>query len=133
MDNNEREQSAIVARVLTLNRSLTGVCRVLALLHAFWLLGASMHGPLALAMGISGALASAAWAYAEWLAARIHLDHLIFEDAAQGRFSFARLDEVLGVSPRTIAQRQVGALGLLRRSGMVTVLLVCLLSVTLMI
>lgn len=132
MSNNEREQSAIVARLLSLGVPLTRVCRVLALLQAVWLVSIGMHGPLTLARGISGALACASWAYSEWLTARINLDRLIFEDVAHGKLDLAQLDEALGVAPRTIAQRRTGALTLPRRLAMVAALLVVLSGVALM-
>ena len=117
MDSNEREQSAIVEKLLMLEHPLSRICRVFALLLLVWLLCAWARGPCTLAHRAIAVLAAGTWSYSEWLSARIRLDKRIFSEVADGKLTFVQLDGALSRTARPFDDRRSGALALVRRLG----------------
>ena len=117
MNGNEREQSAVIEKLLTLEQPLSRICRVFALLLLVWLLYAQLHGTFAFAHSAVALLATSTWSYSEWLSARIRLDQRIFSEVADGKLTFAQLDHALGRTDRPFDDRRKGAFALVRRLG----------------
>lgn len=95
------------AQVLGLGRTLARISRVGATLGVAmaWPHPSLLYGQFLL------------WALAEWAAARVALDAILFEKASQGTELLPALDEMLGRKGRPVASRVCGAMRWLRIQG----------------
>jgi hypothetical protein len=132
MSESERQQMLVCAEMLALGQTLTRVARVgFACMLALG--GAHMWNyppaPGQFELGLTLWLAFFVWATGEWVASRVRLDRRLFGLMAQDRCGPEDLDRVLGRYGRPVQSRTSGALGLLRKQGLLVGLLMALLLV----
>lgn len=109
----------VAAQLLGLALPLRCIARACAAATGVLAVGlATLAGGAGTALCLAACAQLLAWAYAEWLAARIALDADIFRQASQ--FPWDALDQLAGKPARPAAQRVAGAMRLLRHLGGVT-------------
>lgn len=103
----------VAAQMLRLAVPLSRITRACAATTGILTVGMMMlAGSTGTALCATACAQLLAWAYAEWVAARITLDADIFRQGSQ--FPWEALDQLAGKPARPAAQRVTGALRLLR-------------------